>query len=82
MSGMNWEKSKALTTLKRDFLCAFFARNNSFFLTGGSALGIFYLQHRYSYDLDFVIELVPQIDPGKSSGGHSFCSSNPARFTS
>jgi len=49
---MNWEKSSAATPLKRDFLKAFFARENRFFLTGGSALGIFYLQHRYSYDLD------------------------------
>ena len=43
---MNWEKSKALTPLKRDFLKAFFEREHRFFLTGGSALGIFYLQHR------------------------------------
>ena len=50
---MNWEESKALTTLKRDFLKAFFERSQAFFLTGGSALGIFYLQHRMSYDLDF-----------------------------
>jgi len=50
---MSWENSKALTPLKRDFLRQFFERNQSFFLTGGSALGIFYLQHRRSYDLDF-----------------------------
>jgi hypothetical protein len=49
---MNWEKSKALTPLKRDFLVAFFAREQNFYLTGGSALGIFYLEHRLSYDLD------------------------------
>lgn len=49
---MNWVESKALTPLKRDFLLAFFSRNQTFFLTGGSALGIFYLQHRLSYDLD------------------------------
>ncbi|HET6383697.1 MAG TPA: nucleotidyl transferase AbiEii/AbiGii toxin family protein [Armatimonadota bacterium] len=49
---MNWEESKALTPLKRDFLKAFFDRGQPFFLTGGSALGIFYLQHRLSYDLD------------------------------
>ena len=51
---MNWEESKALTPLKRDFLKGFFDRGQSFFLTGGSALGIFYLQHRLSYDLDLV----------------------------
>jgi hypothetical protein len=49
---MNWENSKALTPLKRDFLRAWFAGENRFFLTGGSALGIFYLDHRRSYDLD------------------------------
>jgi hypothetical protein len=50
---MNWEESKALTALKKDFLKAFFERSQAFFLSGGSALGIFYLQHRLSYDLDF-----------------------------
>ena len=49
---MNWEKSKALTSLKRDFLISFFSKTQDFFLTGGSALGIFYFDHRYSYDLD------------------------------
>jgi hypothetical protein len=29
---MNWEKSRALTPLKRDFLIAFFAREQRFFL--------------------------------------------------
>jgi nucleotidyltransferase AbiEii toxin of type IV toxin-antitoxin system len=53
MNGINWEKSKALTPLKKDFLKEFFAIENRFFLTGGSALGIFYFDHRYSYDLDF-----------------------------
>jgi predicted nucleotidyltransferase component of viral defense system len=50
---MNWEKSKAITDLKRDFLNAFFAQKSPFFLSGGSALGIFYLQHRMSFDMDF-----------------------------
>jgi hypothetical protein len=50
---MNREESRALTALKKDFLKAFFDRNQAFFLTGGSALGVFYLQHRLSYDLDF-----------------------------
>ncbi len=50
---MNWENSKALTLLKKDFLKEFFEVEKRFFLTGGSALGIFYLEHRYSYDLDF-----------------------------
>lgn len=50
---MNWEKSKAITALKRDFLNAFFEQHSAFFLSGGSALGIFYLQHRMSFDMDF-----------------------------
>lgn len=50
---MSWEDSKALTPLKRDFLHGFFERHREFYLTGGSALGIFYLEHRLSYDLDF-----------------------------
>jgi len=49
---MNWEKSKAITPIKRDFLKSFFASEKRFFLTGGSALGLFYLEHRFSYDLD------------------------------
>ncbi|MGD2091931.1 MAG: nucleotidyl transferase AbiEii/AbiGii toxin family protein [Candidatus Aminicenantes bacterium] len=49
---MNWEKSKSLTPLKHDFLIAFFKKCQDFFLTGGSALGVFYLDHRFSYDLD------------------------------
>ena len=50
---MNWEDSKVLTPLKRDFLKAFFQVETTFFLSGGSALGVFYLDHRRSYDLDF-----------------------------
>jgi len=53
MHGINWEKSKSLTPLKLDILKALFRYNNDFFLTGGSALGIFYFDHRMSYDLDF-----------------------------
>lgn len=49
---MNWAESKASTPLKRDFLRAWFAQEQRFFLTGGSALGLFYLDHRRSYDLD------------------------------
>ncbi len=57
---MNWEKSKALTPLKRDFLKSFFAKENRFFLTGGSALGLFYLEHRFSYDLDLFTKEKPE----------------------
>ncbi|MEQ2007242.1 MAG: nucleotidyl transferase AbiEii/AbiGii toxin family protein [Limisphaerales bacterium] len=49
---MNWEDSKACTPLKRDFLRAWFAQERRFFLTGGSALGLFDLDHRRSFDLD------------------------------
>lgn len=49
---MNWDESSACTPLKRDFLRAWFAQEQRFFLTGGSALGLFYLDHRHSYDLD------------------------------
>jgi Nucleotidyl transferase AbiEii toxin, Type IV TA system len=56
---MSWEDSKACTPLKRDFLREWFAQEQRFFLTGGSALGIFYLDHRRSYDLDlFTTETV------------------------
>ena len=50
---MNWEKSKSLTPLKYDFLVSFFTKCRDFFLTGGSALSVFYYDHRFSYDLDF-----------------------------
>jgi len=50
---MKWEESRALTPLKREFLETFFEKNDLFYLTGGSALGIFYLDHRLSFDLDF-----------------------------
>lgn len=33
------------------------ALKDSFFLTGGTALSIFYLEHRYSEDLDFFTEI-------------------------
>jgi hypothetical protein len=57
---MNWENSKALTPLKHDFLKAFFAKEKRFFLTGGSALGLFYLEHRCSYDLDLFTSETPE----------------------
>jgi hypothetical protein len=57
---MNWEKSKAVTPLKCDFLQAFFSKEKRFFLTGGSALGLFYLDHRYSYDLDLFTREMPE----------------------
>jgi hypothetical protein len=49
---MSWVDSKSCTPLKRDFLREWFAQEQRFFLTGGSALGLFYLDHRRSYDLD------------------------------
>jgi hypothetical protein len=54
---MNWEESKALTHLKKDFLLTFYSENQDFFVSGGTALGVFYLDHRRSYDIDlFTLE--------------------------
>jgi predicted nucleotidyltransferase component of viral defense system len=41
-----------LSALQWDFLSFFFQGAPAFFLTGGTALSAFYLQHRYSEDLD------------------------------
>lgn len=41
-----------LTALQWDFLTTFFRGSPPFFLTGGTALSAFYLQHRFSEDLD------------------------------
>jgi predicted nucleotidyltransferase component of viral defense system len=41
-----------LSGLQWDFLSGFFNGAPPFFLTGGTALSAFYLQHRYSEDLD------------------------------
>lgn len=41
-----------LTALQWEFLSCFFQGAPPFFLTGGTALSAFYLQHRYSEDLD------------------------------
>ena len=60
---------KILTLLQRDVLVVFFEEypeSQVFFLTGGSALAEFYLQHRYSDDLDVfttIPEALRQVDP-------------------
>lgn len=41
-----------LNELQNDFLQAFFARENRFFLSGGAALVGFYFGHRETHDLD------------------------------
>jgi predicted nucleotidyltransferase component of viral defense system len=41
-----------LTSLQNSFLAEFFQLAQDFYLTGGTALSAFYLQHRYSVDLD------------------------------
>jgi hypothetical protein len=41
-----------LSALQWEFLSCFFQGAPPFFLTGGTALSAFYLQHRYSEDLD------------------------------
>lgn len=49
--------NQRLNKLQRDFLNAFFARENSFFLSGGAALVGFYFGHRQTHDLDlFTLE--------------------------
>ncbi|MFQ6002810.1 MAG: nucleotidyl transferase AbiEii/AbiGii toxin family protein [Candidatus Zixiibacteriota bacterium] len=59
---------KVLTSLQQDFI-KFFATTplkDSFFLTGGTALSAFYLEHRVSEDMDFFTEeegQVPQVLP-------------------
>ncbi len=46
-----------LNNLQNDFLEAFFARENRFFLSGGAALVGFYFGHRETFDLDlFTLE--------------------------
>lgn len=57
-----------LTQLQIDFIKAFSHSqiNENFFLTGGTALSAFYLQHRYSEDIDFFTEqeqMVPRVVP-------------------
>jgi predicted nucleotidyltransferase component of viral defense system len=49
--------SSKLNNLQNDFLQAFFARENRFFLSGGAALVGFYFGHRETHDLDlFTLE--------------------------
>jgi predicted nucleotidyltransferase component of viral defense system len=43
---------EVLSALQWEFLSSFFQGSPPFFLTGGTALSAFYLQHRYSQDLD------------------------------
>jgi predicted nucleotidyltransferase component of viral defense system len=48
---------ESLNNLQNDFLQAFFARENRFFLSGGAALVGFYFGHRTTHDLDlFTLE--------------------------
>jgi hypothetical protein len=49
---MGLSPKKILTPLQWEFLSSFFEGGAAFFLTGGTALSAFYLQHRYSEDLD------------------------------
>ncbi len=52
-----------LNNLQNDFLKAFFAHENRFFLSGGAALVGFYLGHRETHDLD-LFTLENEIDNG------------------
>ncbi len=52
-----------LTALQKDFLDAFFGREDRFFLTGGAALAGFHLGHRETHDLD-LFTLSDALDDG------------------
>lgn len=54
-----------LTALQKEFLDAFFRREDRFFLTGGAALAGFYLGHRETHDLD-LFTLTDALDEGFS----------------
>lgn len=59
---------KILTTIQEEFIRQFVktSLNESFYLTGGTTLSAFYLQHRISEDLDFFTEIegeVPKVLP-------------------
>ena len=70
-----WEKDKVfsgnlskLNHLQNDFLQAFFARENRFFLSGGAALVGFYFGHRETHDLD-LFTLENEIEDGSRLAG-------------
>jgi predicted nucleotidyltransferase component of viral defense system len=44
--------------------------DDTFYLTGGTALGRHYLKHRYSDDLDFFVNWENAINTIVHSGGH------------
>jgi len=52
--------AKSLLSVNQKIFLDFFSKHkllfNSFYLTGGTALSEFYLNHRYSEDLDFFSE--------------------------
>ena len=52
-----------LTALQKEFLDAFFRREDRFFLTGGAALAGFHLGHRETHDLD-LFTLTDALDDG------------------
>jgi hypothetical protein len=54
-----------LTPIQSNFLIEFFHLTQEFYLTGGTALSAFYLQHRFSEDLD----LFTQDDQAFQHGG-------------
>jgi hypothetical protein len=58
------QRSSSLSSLQRDLLDAFFAREQRFFLTGGAALVGFYLHHRRTSDLDLFATREASIEDG------------------
>lgn len=74
-----------LSRLQVDFIRAFSRSriNDSFFLTGGTALSAFYLQHRYSEDIDLFTgqeHMVAQVIPVlQDFAAHAGCQLSIAR---
>ena len=73
------EHPRVLTPLQAEFLDVFFQQPvaHDFFLTGGTALAEFYLQHRYSQDLDLftlsqeTLDLISAAIPGLAEYLHA-----------
>jgi len=57
-------KIQILTPFQKEFLYNFGKEriSENFFMTGGTALSVFYLQHRYSEDIDFFTRIDGEIE--------------------
>ena len=63
------QKRTRLSPIQRELLDAFFAREQRFTLTGGSALGGFHLGHRESKDLDLFAQPPVTLDAAEHALG-------------